>query len=226
MERAVGYCLQASKKIGTSPIILIVYIESVHDSVKEKLRKCNNLPCYKACSDFWADQYYIMDKNSINDHISQDAELDPFVAFGLFMTNQAKSLNLTPRNTDPTMAMLYHMSLDIYSKILNQDIKHVNELKQLNNVCHAQYENILSLLQDDNTPRSSIIQYVSQSAKYNKQQKRKSDELATSDDSEDDAGRSKYQKADNGEQVKVPDYKERMAFIEKFRDSLVGASAC
>lgn len=59
MRRAIGYCLQGSKRFGTNPAILIVCIESIQGSVKERLRKCDNLPCYTACSDFWADQSVI-----------------------------------------------------------------------------------------------------------------------------------------------------------------------
>ncbi|KAI8051065.1 uncharacterized protein B0P05DRAFT_562817 [Gilbertella persicaria] len=216
MEKAIAYYLQASKRFGTIPTILIVCIESVQDSVKERLRTCDDLPCYTACSDFWADQCYVMDKNSIQDYISQD----PFAAFGLFMTNQATSIDLALRNTDPTMNMLYRISLDVYTKILDQDIKCVNELKQLNDVYYEQPENILSLLKDDNTSRSSIIEYVSQSAEYNREQKRKSDELITEDDLQEcqDTDRFKCQRADNDEQVTTSDYKERMKFIEKFKE--------
>ncbi|KAI9248971.1 hypothetical protein EDC94DRAFT_624541 [Helicostylum pulchrum] len=45
MERAIAYCLQASKRFGAIPTLLIVCIESVQDSVKERLRKCDDLPC-------------------------------------------------------------------------------------------------------------------------------------------------------------------------------------
>ena len=59
------------------------------------------------------------------------------------------------------MNMLYLISLDVYKNILDQEIKYVNELKQLNDVYYVQYENISSVLKDDNTSRSSIIEYVS-----------------------------------------------------------------
>jgi hypothetical protein len=220
MKRAIGYCLQASKRFGADPTILIVCIESVEDSVKGILRKCDNLPCYTVSCDLWADQCYVIDKNSIQDHITKDSELDPFVAFGLFLTNQATSINLAPRNTDPTMNMLYHISLGVYTKILDQDIQSVKELKQLNDVYCAQYEKILSLLKDERTSKSSIIEYVSQSAEYNKEQKRKSDELITEDDLEEyqNTELSKYQRADDGEQATTSDYEERMKFIKKFKE--------
>ncbi|KAI9487092.1 MAG: hypothetical protein EXX96DRAFT_605102 [Benjaminiella poitrasii] len=48
MKRAIGYCLQASKRFDTEPVILIVCIESVEVSVIESLRKCDDLPCYTA----------------------------------------------------------------------------------------------------------------------------------------------------------------------------------
>lgn len=65
------------------------------------------------------------------------------------MTNQATSIDLAPRNTDPTMDMLYRISLDECTKIIDEDIKCKNELKQLNNdVYYAQYKNMPSLLKD------------------------------------------------------------------------------
>jgi hypothetical protein len=88
VKRAIGYCLQASKRFGDDPTILIVFIESVEDSVKAVFKKCDNLPCYTVSCDLWADQCYVSDKNSTQAYI-KDSELVPFVAFGLFITNQA-----------------------------------------------------------------------------------------------------------------------------------------
>ncbi|CAM0141655.1 unnamed protein product [Umbelopsis sp. WA50703] len=182
MKRAIGYCLQASKRFGADPTI--------------------DLSC-----DLWADQCYVLDKNSTQDY-TKDSELDPFVAFGLFITNQATSINMAPRNTDPTINMLYRISLDVYTKILDQDLQSVNELKQLNDVYYAHNEKILSLLKDENTSKSNIVEYLSQFSEYNKQQKRKLDELLTEDDLEEYqiAGRSKNQRADEDEQATTSDY--------------------
>lgn len=58
------------------------------------------------------------------------------------------------------MGMLYRISLDVYTKILDQDIEYVNELKQLSDVYFSQYKIIISLLKDGNTSRSNIIEYV------------------------------------------------------------------
>jgi hypothetical protein len=154
--------------------------------------------------------------------------LDPFVAFGLFITNQATSINMAPRNTDPTINMLYRISLDVYTKILDQDLQSVNELKQLNDVYYAHNEKILSLLKDENTSKSNIVEYLSQFSEYNKQQKRKLDELLTEDDLEEYqiAGRSKNQRADEDEQATTSDYEARMKFVEKFkRDRAEGDKA-
>ncbi|ORE08766.1 hypothetical protein BCV72DRAFT_83152 [Rhizopus microsporus var. microsporus] len=102
----------------------------------------------------------------------------------MFFTNQATSIDLAPRNTDSIMNMLYRMSLDVYGKALEQDVQSLKELKRLNDTYYAQYEEILSLLKGKSTSKSSTIEYMSQAAKYNKQQKRKSDELFTEDDIE------------------------------------------
>ncbi|KAM3589908.1 hypothetical protein VKS41_000763 [Umbelopsis sp. WA50703] len=115
---------------------------------------------------------------------------------------------MAPRNTDPTINMLYRISLDVYTKILDQDLQSVNELKQLNDVYYAHNEKILSLLKDENTSKSNIVEYLSQFSEYNKQQKRKLDELLTEDDLEEYqiAGRSKNQRADEDEQATTSDY--------------------
>jgi len=61
-------------------------------------------------------------------------------------------------------------------------------------------------LKDENTSRSNIIEYVSQSADFNKKQKRKSDELSTED-------------ADNVEQAADSDCEKRMKFVKKFKEN-------
>ncbi|KAM3578695.1 hypothetical protein VKS41_008895 [Umbelopsis sp. WA50703] len=63
------------------------------------------------------------------------------------------------------------------------------------------------------------FEFLSQFAEYNKQQKRKLDELVTEDDLEEyqNAGRSKNQRADEDEQATTSDYEARMKFVEKFK---------
>lgn len=72
----------------------------------------------------------IMSKN----HIVNGSNLDPFVAFGLFFTSQAISVHLASRSTDPTINLLYRISLDVYTNILEQNTQFVNEPKQLNDI--------------------------------------------------------------------------------------------
>lgn len=103
---------------------------------------------------------------------------------------------------------LYRISLDVYKRILDQDLDYCNQLKELNDVYHQRYR---SLLKDENTSRNSIIDYVSQSTQYNREQKRKAEQDCQ------DSSLSKYQKAANEEQSTTPDYHNRMKFVEKFR---------
>ncbi|KAG2213265.1 hypothetical protein INT46_002486 [Mucor plumbeus] len=57
-------------------------------------------------------------------------------------------------------------------------------------------------------------------AEYNKEQKRKSDELITEDELEEyqNSDRSKYHREDNGKQAATYGYEKRMKFIEKFKE--------
>lgn len=86
-------------------------------------------------------------------------------------------------------------------------------------------------MKDEHTSRSSIVEYVSESAEYNKEQKRKSGKLSTEDDLEDyqNTKRFKYQKTKSGEsseeddinecqqQAITSDYDEGMEFTKKFQ---------
>ncbi|KAI7888188.1 uncharacterized protein EV154DRAFT_484382 [Mucor mucedo] len=106
MEKAISYYLQARKRLNDVPTLFIVCNESVQNSVLKKLRKCDDLPCYQAISDFWAEKCYIMDNNCMQGCISEYTELDPFAAFGLFTTNQTTPIDIVPINTYLTIQML------------------------------------------------------------------------------------------------------------------------
>jgi hypothetical protein len=98
MKRAVGYCLQTYKRFDVEPILLVICIKSLCDTVKNGLKKCDDLPCYTAPCDYWADRCYIVDKSSTENLIAKDSGLHPFAAYSLFLTTQATSIDLVPRN--------------------------------------------------------------------------------------------------------------------------------
>lgn len=103
---------------------------------------------------------------------------EKFVAF----TSQGTSVNLAPRSTDLTMNILYCIFLDVYTKILGPGHSICKRTKQLSAIYCVQCGKVPSLLKHEHTSRSSIVEYVSKSAEYNKEQKRKSGKLSTEGD--------------------------------------------
>ncbi|KAL0078180.1 hypothetical protein J3Q64DRAFT_1757166 [Phycomyces blakesleeanus] len=182
MKRAVGYCLQAYKRFEIEPILLVICIKSLSITTRNGLEICDNLPCYAASCDYWADRFYIIDKSSIKQHISSKSglgsNLNPFTAYCLFLTAQSTSIELSSRKENTTMEMLYRLSQDAYARIIDKDTVELDELRNLNDIYCKQYKKVLAMLQDDSLPRSAIKDYASKSL-YSIQKKRKFDQLAT-----------------------------------------------
>ncbi|KAI8885727.1 hypothetical protein K501DRAFT_331744 [Backusella circina FSU 941] len=183
MKRAVGYCLQAYKRFEVEPVLFVICIKSLCVTIKNGLENCDDLPCYAAPCDYWANHCYIVDKSSIKNHIASDSglesNLNPFAAYCLFLTTQATSINQVSRKVDETTKMLYRISQNAYVKILDQDASFLEELKNLNDMYYKQYEKVLTMVTDDGLPRSAIKEYASQSLQYSIEQKRKFDEITS-----------------------------------------------
>ncbi|CAO3700916.1 unnamed protein product [Rhizopus stolonifer] len=231
-QRAVGedfvkkvliHSNQSEKRHKTVPIILVVCIESIHNQVKGYLKKCDDLPCYSLAVPWWNSRFYIINNTSIQDHV-MDRGLDPFVAFGLFFTSQATSVHVSLRSDDPTINMPHRISLEVYRDILREDTQPVDELKQLADIYHSQFEKIINLLKDKNTTKSVVLDYALQYYEYSKQQKRKYDELSVGNSLEEyqEMERIKYQKTESAgpsqQQEAQSEFEIRMAFVEKFME--------
>lgn len=51
MKRAIGYCLQATKRFECDPILLIVCVETLWKSIFQIMEKCDNLPIWSPSRD-------------------------------------------------------------------------------------------------------------------------------------------------------------------------------
>ncbi|KAI7906796.1 uncharacterized protein BX663DRAFT_417194, partial [Cokeromyces recurvatus] len=146
IKREVGYCLQTYKRFEVEPILLVICIKSLCDTIKKGLEYCVDLPCYAAPCDYCADRCYIVDESSIKNYISNesglDSNLNPFAAYCLFLTTQATSIDLAPRKENATMEMLYRISQNVYAKILEKNASVLEELKNLNDTYCKQYEKV------------------------------------------------------------------------------------
>jgi hypothetical protein len=161
MKRAMNYCLQASSRYDVDPIMLIVCIDTITESPKEKLEKSKRLPCCATIPcDFWAAECLILSKESIKEYINVKEPLYPLVALGMFLTYQASTITLLPRSEDPTLIFLYETANKSFQEIYNRDFK---LLEQLKNVCDTQlqeYKNMMHTLQTKEQPLDTITQQI------------------------------------------------------------------
>lgn len=119
-----------------------------------------------------------VENHTVNDS-GLDSDLNTFVAYCLFLTTQAVSIDLTARKENTTMKMLYRISQNAYAKILDKNASVLEELKNLNDIYHKQYEKALAMSTDDSLPRNAIKKHTLQSLQYSTQQKRKFDEITS-----------------------------------------------
>jgi hypothetical protein len=87
----------------------------------------------------WAENYYIISKESIQDDLS--IPLNPLVALGSFFTNRSLSLRDHPLKEDPTIQFLYT------SAIFQQQLKTANKDDPLSYMEFQimEYDSLLSL---------------------------------------------------------------------------------
>ncbi|KAI7907605.1 uncharacterized protein BX663DRAFT_491428 [Cokeromyces recurvatus] len=147
MKRAVGYCLQASKRYNVDPIILIICVNSLDSYVASRIVASDVYGGYDFLCDPWAANCIVLSKESLNkDNVS--SPLDPLFALGLFFTSQALSIMSAPFANDPTIQYLYSLVTSREENCSNNIALSLLESQ------HREYEKLLTLV---NTAGSSDV---------------------------------------------------------------------
>ena len=176
MKRAIQYSLQAYQRYQVDPIILIICMNSLSSDI-ESLTKpshilgCRSYPCHS-----WADKCLIISKTTLNT-LTPSQQSDPFVAFGLFLTQSTAITDLAL--DDPTMNHLKSLALDHYSSLIGNEVHLADFVKDLLDTQEKQYQHLLTLASQQNS--SHALQVSIQNAQAQQHElKRKFDELDTS----------------------------------------------
>jgi hypothetical protein len=170
IKRAINYCLKAYNRYQNDPICLIVCIDTLSVDVYEQTEESGVPGCRSFSSWAWATKCLVLSQSSLV-HCSTLLPLDPFVALGLFLTQQATSLAGAPCNEDPTMKLLYDLALEHYGSLVGNQQHMTEVIKQVCDTQDSEYTRLLELIQ--NHASTEILTEAIKSSQYqNKKLKR------------------------------------------------------
>ncbi|KAG1135549.1 hypothetical protein G6F37_012518 [Rhizopus arrhizus] len=157
LKRAVNYCLEAYERYKKEPILLMICIETLSDGIYSETKLSRVPGCVIHPSRGWASQCFILCQAGLSNY-SIDVPLEPFVAFGLFLTQQARSIISAPCNDDPTIKLLYNLANEHYENITGNQLHLVEAIGQMCDYQNSEYEKLLELI--DKVPASLLIQTI------------------------------------------------------------------
>ncbi|KAG2215379.1 hypothetical protein INT45_008410 [Circinella minor] len=173
LKRVIQYSLQAYQRYKIDPIILIICMNNLSSDIEQSIKRSNIIGCQSYPCHGWADKCLIMSKNILNT-LTPSENADPFVAFGLFLT-QSTPITDIPCD-DATMNHLKNLAFDHYTSLIGNQIHLVDFVKDLLNSQEKQYKDLLDLTSQENS--SNEIQQSIKNAHVKQQElKRKFDEL-------------------------------------------------
>jgi hypothetical protein len=160
IKRAMNYCLQASSRYDIDLVMLIVCIDTIAESPKEKLEKSKRLPCCATIPcDFWAAECLILSKETIKEYISVKGSLHPLVALGVFLLiKQAQSPYY--QEVRIQLIFLYEIAKNYFQEMHNRDLSLLEELKNVYDTQLQGYKNIMYILQTEEQPLDTITQQI------------------------------------------------------------------
>lgn len=151
IKRAINYCIKAYNRYQNDPICLIVCIDTLADDIYEQTKQSSVPGCRSFPSLAWASKCLILSQSSLV-KCSTLLPLDPFVALGLFLTQQSVSIASSHFNEDTTMKLLYDLALKHYGSLVGNQQHMVEVLRQ---VCDTQDHvnaRLLELIQNHASP--------------------------------------------------------------------------
>ena len=116
MKRAIIYYTQAFNKYGVDPILIVVGINSSSLDITQLAKRSRAQGCYSFLCAMWASECIILCHSSI-DKCTLTESLDPFIAFGLFLTKDTASIIDMPWNDDKTIKLFYSLAIEHFEGV-------------------------------------------------------------------------------------------------------------
>ncbi|KAI7856239.1 hypothetical protein BDC45DRAFT_533671 [Circinella umbellata] len=177
-KRVIQYSLQAYQRYKIEPIILIICMNTLSSDIEQSTKPSDIIDCHSYPCHGWADKCLIMSKKILNT-LTPFENADPFVAFGLFLTQTTATTDIPC--DDATMNHLKNLAFDHYISLIRNQIHLIDFVKNLLNTQDKQYDNLLNLTSQENS--SDAIQQSIKNAQVKQQElKRKFDEFDELDD--------------------------------------------
>lgn len=174
----------------------------------------------------WASQRFILCQAGLS-NCSIDVPLEPFVAFGLFLTQQARSIISAPCNDDPTIKFLYNLANEHHENITGNQLHLVAVIGQMCDHQNSEYEKLLELI-DNKVPASLLIQTIKSAQSRTRNLKRKYVEIDETDTDISEATTAATTAATEAEpssqQIQSPSslsYEQGMQFVEQFKQARI-----
>ncbi|KAI8637514.1 hypothetical protein BD408DRAFT_447550 [Parasitella parasitica] len=160
LHRVVRYCEEIVTEYGVSPVVLVVAIHECSSQIMNKATKNKSkpfffkMPCYP-----WANQCYILCKESISSHM-ENTPLDPIVALGSFFIEQRQSLADHAHHRDPFIQHLYSNAKHIFQNQITMNESVAGCLLRVIEDAESRYHKAIDMLDDDvqdtNTKKRTI----------------------------------------------------------------------
>lgn len=146
MRRVTNYSLEATKRYNRSPIVLIVCVNTLCSEIDQCVLPTSRIPsCYTFPSQVWATECFILCESSLK-KCNTLPPLDPFVALGLFLTQQDNSIITSPCAGDQTVKQLHNFAMEHYQSIVGNQLHLIEVLKQVFATQDREYERLLELV--------------------------------------------------------------------------------
>ncbi|KAI8393777.1 uncharacterized protein BYT42DRAFT_525032 [Radiomyces spectabilis] len=146
--RVLRHCDEIFSAYGALPVVLVTAIDQCSRQVLNKATKNKSkpflfkLPCYP-----WANQCFILSKESISSHIDK-IPLDPVVALGSFFMEQKQLLAEHTHHDDPTIQQLYYIAEPIIQKQVTEHSR-ISHLLRVINEIELRCGKAIRMLDDD-----------------------------------------------------------------------------
>ncbi|KAI9269215.1 hypothetical protein BDA99DRAFT_345703 [Phascolomyces articulosus] len=108
------YCLNATTEFHKKPVVFVFSIKSTNKEVVSNTRASKVHPFMLCIPSYpWVIDCLLLSDNTIQ-QFTQEKHLHPMVALTSFLTKQKQPLRECPNNDDPTIRMLYRITMTIY----------------------------------------------------------------------------------------------------------------
>ncbi|KAI9273190.1 hypothetical protein EDC94DRAFT_580166 [Helicostylum pulchrum] len=172
-----------------------VFRKTLSDGIYDGTKRSRVPGCLSHPSRGWASGCLLLCQVGLSSCIT-DISLDPFVAFGLFLTQQARSIITAPCNNDSTMKLLYNLTNQHCETITGNQLHLVEAISQICDCRDSEYERLIELINND-APASVLLETIENARSRNCAFKRKYLEIDETDTSISEAINSRNRSTKN-----------------------------